>query len=208
MNQQKYDYIVIGAGISGLLVANMLLAKGKRILVLEKNKFSGGFYAQFCNQKYEMDYTTSYFLGVEKNSPMRRFLSSLNLEHTLSFTQVPIADHYIFPDFEFSLKSDYAGLKKDLSAMFPHEHNGIDVFFDILKKVSTSLKLNKFDSLFRDTSIRKYMDKSYQFFMNDLFEDEKLKAILSARVFGSKVSMMTMVSYLGKIIFEGDLSRL
>jgi phytoene dehydrogenase-like protein len=38
----KYDAIVIGAGISGLLSALVLSKEGKKVLVLEKNDFLGG----------------------------------------------------------------------------------------------------------------------------------------------------------------------
>ena len=39
---KKYDYIIIGAGISGLLSTLMLSKKGKKCLLIEKNNYMGG----------------------------------------------------------------------------------------------------------------------------------------------------------------------
>ena len=37
MNNTKYDWIVVGAGISGIAVAEILCREGKSVLMLEKN---------------------------------------------------------------------------------------------------------------------------------------------------------------------------
>ena len=37
MNNTKYDWIVVGAGISGIAVAEILCREGKSVLILEKN---------------------------------------------------------------------------------------------------------------------------------------------------------------------------
>ena len=204
MENKKYDCIVIGAGISGLLTANLLAHKGKKVLVLEKNNYAGGYFARFKPADYEMDYAVSYFLGVEDNSTLSRFLKDIQLPDSLEFVKVPVADHYIFPDLEFELKSDYDSLKGDLCALFPHEAKGVGTFFDVLKYVYYSfLKLKSSKAMSEDVLMRPYLMKSYAVYLDDLFTDKRLKAILSARVFGSNVSMITMVSYLGKLIFEG-----
>ena len=39
---KKYDYIIIGAGISGLLSTLMLSKRGKKCLLIEKNSYLGG----------------------------------------------------------------------------------------------------------------------------------------------------------------------
>jgi len=49
-NEEDYDVVVIGAGISGLLSALALSKEGKRVLVLEKEGYLGGV----C-RSYEVD---------------------------------------------------------------------------------------------------------------------------------------------------------
>jgi prolycopene isomerase len=199
MEKSDYEYIVIGAGIGGLLISNMLAIKNKKVLLLEKNPFAGGYYAQFCNGKYEMDYAVSYFLDFNQKGLLADFFKELKIDNKVDFIKLPIADRYIFPDFEYELKSDYLMLKSDLCSLFPDEKEGIEKFFHLMKKIYTS-----FSSIGRmDPIIIKYLYVDYFSFLNDITKDERLKAILAARAFGADVSMITMLSYLGKLIFGG-----
>ncbi|MCK5475388.1 MAG: NAD(P)-binding protein, partial [Candidatus Pacebacteria bacterium] len=42
MEKKKYDAIVIGGGISGILITLALCKEGKSVLVIEKNNVLGG----------------------------------------------------------------------------------------------------------------------------------------------------------------------
>lgn len=199
ISKSKYDSIVIGAGIGGLLVSNMLALKGKKVLILEKNNFSGGYYGTFQNGEYNMDIAVSYFLGFNQKGLLTNFFKELNLYEKVNFKKIPIADRYIFPDFEYEFKSDYLMLISDLCSIFPNEKRGIETYFDLMKKIYMS-----FSNIGRiDPIIIKYLKVDYFTFLNDTIKDKRLKAILSARVFGSGVSLITMLSYLGNIIFGG-----
>ena len=39
---KSFDYVIVGAGLSGCVVANRLASKGKKILILEKRNHIGG----------------------------------------------------------------------------------------------------------------------------------------------------------------------
>ena len=47
MSQEKYDVIVVGAGIAGLFCANFLARFGKKTLLLEHNHQPGGLMGGF-----------------------------------------------------------------------------------------------------------------------------------------------------------------
>lgn len=52
---QKYDAIVVGAGITGLLTALVLGKHGSKVLVLEKNPFPGGNCNSYMVDGYQVD---------------------------------------------------------------------------------------------------------------------------------------------------------
>jgi phytoene dehydrogenase-like protein len=123
--------------------------------------------------------------------PLRKFFKDLGLE--LEFSPIEQVDLYLFPDFSFQLTSNFQNLKESLCKMFPNEMENIELYFNIIR--------NLFKKINSDLS--EYLDKDYFFFLDSIFKDEKLKAVLSARTFCSTINTVTMLVYLRKIIFGG-----
>jgi len=203
MNTQ-YDCIIVGAGIAGLLAGNMLIDSNKKVLILENNSFPGGYFSKIEVEGNLMDSSVSYYLGMEERSPLMKFLNGLNLCPKLQFKKVEFADLYIFPDSEFILECDAEAFRKRLKTEFPSETLSIDAFFESMRHVYyTFTKLGSIKTLGENELVRKHIGSTYAQFLDELFDDKILKGILSARVFGSRASMLTMLAYLGKIVYEG-----
>ena len=74
MNDQKYDWIVVGGGIGGVSIAEILCREGKSVLLIEKNNqiasetskvfhewlHTGALYSLVPDKLY----TTRYLLGA------------------------------------------------------------------------------------------------------------------------------------------------
>ena len=61
--KEKYDVIVIGSGIGGLVTASQLASKGARVLVLEKYIIPGGSGGSFKRNGYTFDVGASMIFG-------------------------------------------------------------------------------------------------------------------------------------------------
>ena len=74
-NSEKYDLIIIGAGISGLSTGLMWQknTEGKKTLIIEKNPYTGGYCTSFIRKEYVFETTQLFpdiidmieYLGVE-----------------------------------------------------------------------------------------------------------------------------------------------
>ncbi|MBW6461924.1 MAG: NAD(P)/FAD-dependent oxidoreductase [DPANN group archaeon] len=73
----KYDAVVVGAGISGLLSALCLSKEGKRVLVLEKSTFVGGNARSYDVDGYTVD-TGPHAITCIPNGPLARLLLKYN----------------------------------------------------------------------------------------------------------------------------------
>ena len=62
-NTRKFDAIVIGSGIGGLVTASQLSAKGAKVLVLEKYIIPGGSGGSFKRRGYTFDVGASMIFG-------------------------------------------------------------------------------------------------------------------------------------------------
>ena len=61
------DFIIIGAGIGGLMTAASLCRDGKKVLILEQLPFIGGRYTEFSHQGYEITSGAWTSMGIKSH---------------------------------------------------------------------------------------------------------------------------------------------
>lgn len=71
---EKHDFIVIGAGMGGLSVANFLAKHGKRVLVLEKHGTPGGLVTSFAREGVHFDLGIHGLYELKENQTIPQFL--------------------------------------------------------------------------------------------------------------------------------------
>jgi phytoene dehydrogenase-like protein len=65
IEQDHYDAIVIGAGMSGLVAGTVLAKQGRRVLMLEKQPIPGGVTTNFRRKDYRFEVSTHMMIGCE-----------------------------------------------------------------------------------------------------------------------------------------------
>lgn len=69
MNSNKYDVIIVGAGLAGLSCAYELSSKGKRVLVIESHSYAGGRTSSFCDNGMEVESGLHRYIGYYSALP-------------------------------------------------------------------------------------------------------------------------------------------
>jgi phytoene dehydrogenase-like protein len=82
----KYDVIVVGAGISGLLTALTLSKHGNKVLVLEKSNFIGGNCNSYVVDGFQVD-TGAHAITHLEVGPLRRLMDNY-------FDYMPVFEDY------------------------------------------------------------------------------------------------------------------
>jgi phytoene dehydrogenase-like protein len=83
---KKYDVIVVGAGVSGLLAALTLSKHGKKVLVLEKNQYLGGNCNSYVVDGYQVD-TGAHAITHLIEGPLKRLMDNY-------FDYLPVFEDY------------------------------------------------------------------------------------------------------------------
>jgi phytoene dehydrogenase-like protein len=83
---EKYDVIVVGAGISGLLTALTLSKHGNKVLVLEKSNFIGGNCNSYVVDGFQVD-TGAHAITHLEVGPLRRLMDNY-------FDYMPVFEDY------------------------------------------------------------------------------------------------------------------
>lgn len=208
-NLEKYDVIVIGAGLGGL-VCGAYLAKNKlKTLVVEQYSVPGGYCTSFKRKGFTFDAAVHFLEGLEEGGEFYQILKDLGIEKEIEFTRMDPLYRIFYPDESISIPADLDEYIALLSKKFPEEKGGISKLFDTIKKLAediqqlpTSLKIHdivlfplKFPLIF------KYYKKTFAEMMADFIKDAKLKSIISAGwpcagLPPSKVSALYMCSFL------------
>jgi all-trans-retinol 13,14-reductase len=136
-----YDVIVIGSGISGLACAALLTRLGRKVCVLEQHYTAGGFTHSYEREGYEWDVGVHYIGEVHKpHAPLRRMFDVISDGRIQWAPMDRVYDRIIVGDRHYDFVAGRENLQADLKRWFPGQAEAIDAYFDLVMKVSRSMK--------------------------------------------------------------------
>lgn len=160
----KYEVVIIGAGIGGLVCGCYLAKRGMKVLIVEKNSNPGGYCTSFKRRGFTFDSTVRGLVGCGKGGILDKILTDLDIKQRINIRRSLIFDKIVTPDFEIAIKNDYRETKHDLAKIFPKEKEAINKFFE-------ALTTNNFLQLY---SMLK--GKNFKELIDSFFKDAKLKS--------------------------------
>src|SRR2546425_5832862 len=92
-----YDAVIIGAGIGGLICANLLAREGLRVLLTEQHYMVGGYCSTFRRKGYTFDAATHFYPLLGNPATITGKLL-LDLGITNGWVRMDPVDHFHFPD--------------------------------------------------------------------------------------------------------------
>jgi all-trans-retinol 13,14-reductase len=135
----KYDIVIIGSGLGGLMCGAILSKNGYKVCILEKNPQIGG-----CLQSYKADgviFDTGvhYIGGLEEGQNLHKIFSYVGLMDKLKFERLDMEgfDRFYFKDDprEFCFAQTYERFIDTLAKQFPHEREGIVNYCNKIKNI-------------------------------------------------------------------------
>lgn len=179
----KYDVIIIGAGMSGLAAGIRLAMFDKKVLILEKHSISGGlnsYYSRRIKQTNEilqldvgLHALTNFAKKGEKGKPLTKLLKQLRIPY--SDLQLKEQSYSVihFESAQLRFSNDFELLKTEIFRVFPKE---IDSFIRFASFVSS---YNEVDLNAGHISARAILD---QYFQESLLKEMIMAPLL---VYGS-----------------------
>jgi phytoene desaturase len=175
----SYDAVVIGAGIGGLICANLLAREGLQVLLTEQHYMVGGYCSTFRRKGYTFDAATHFYPLLGNPATITGKLL-LELGITNEWIKMDPVDHFHFPDgSSFAVPADFDTYLAKLKAEFPEEAQALDRFFVVVREVYMAGLL----AYFRWRQTDRLAQQRYMTVRDALdrhFRDEKLKLLLAA----------------------------
>ncbi|MFH2006002.1 MAG: NAD(P)/FAD-dependent oxidoreductase [bacterium] len=125
---QRYDVIVIGAGLGGLSAAATLARAGLGVRLLERHTQPGGYATSFYRAPYEFEVSLHELsgIGTEGNrGPLWNKLEELGVTDRVDFVPIPVLYRSVAEGLDFELPADKEGALDALLTAFPKERRGV-----------------------------------------------------------------------------------
>ncbi|KAK8531874.1 hypothetical protein V6N13_131231 [Hibiscus sabdariffa] len=145
----KYDAIVIGSGIGGLVAATQLAVKGAKVLVLEKYVIPGGSSGYYQRDGYTFDVGSSVMFGFSDKGNLNLITQALAaVGREMEVIPDPTTVHFHLPNnLSVQVHKEYSEFINELTSKFPHEKEGILKFYGECWKIFNSLNSLQLKSL-------------------------------------------------------------
>jgi prolycopene isomerase len=127
---EKYDMIVIGAGLGGLSAAARLSRLGKRVLVLEHHSVPGGYAHEFRRGKFRFDVALHALDGMAPGGWGYDALKQTGILNRLCLHRLDPFYTYRTPERGITVHADFMQYESELINHFPHAASGIRALFD------------------------------------------------------------------------------
>ncbi|UQA92040.1 phytoene desaturase family protein [Streptomyces halobius] len=138
----RFDAIVVGSGVGGMVSAAYLAAAGKRTLVLESYDVIGGCTHVFRRAgKWEFDVGVHYLGDCGPDGQIPTILRGVGLDKKVEFLPLDSSgfDTIVFPDLTLKIPVGWDNYVRNLCAAFPAEQRQIRKVVGILRRIGGSI---------------------------------------------------------------------
>lgn len=141
---EKYDVIIIGAGMSGMAAAIRLAMYDKKVLLLEKHVITGGLNSYYKRAKRDFDVglhaLTNYMEKGERRKPLSKLLKQLRIPYDDLKLSPQKDSKIIFPENTLTFTNDLNDLVSEIATYFPDQVDGFNKLVNYINDFSeTSL---------------------------------------------------------------------
>lgn len=132
----KYDYAVIGAGVSGMSAAIILSQKGYRTALIEKSDTTGTTIRGFTRHGVFFDTGFHYTGALGKGEPLDRLFRYIGISGKI--VRIPFDRNCVDlfrclePSFEFSCPCGLENIRSRLNDAFPRESEAVTAYLQLI----------------------------------------------------------------------------
>ncbi len=131
---EKFDTIIIGAGLSGLFCGSYLTKKGQKVCIIEKNREIGGAIQPFTRKNEWFDTGMHYFGAVNDGQIQNKLFKIFGINNDFEIKNI---DNFKFwhNGKEYNNPVGYDKYKAQLLLYFPKEKKAIEIYISKLKEI-------------------------------------------------------------------------
>ncbi len=166
---KKYDVVIIGSGLGGMVCGTILSKEGKRVCIIEKNEQIGGSLQTFMREGVTFNTGVHYIGGLAPGNSLYKIFNYLGIMQRLETLRMDEEgfDVVLFKDDaqEYSYGMGNENFKRIMCLKFPVEETAIETYCTDMKRICNSVPLYNLkagephDMFSFTTGIKQYLEQ-------------------------------------------------
>jgi all-trans-retinol 13,14-reductase len=180
--RKKYDIIIIGSGLGGLVCGYILAKNGYKIAIFEKNHQIGGCLQSFRRSGVDFCTGMHYIGSFEKGQIMHKFFKYLNLLDDVKVSRIDY-DVISIGGEEYKYAFGERNFIETLSEKFPQNRTEIETYVQKIKEFAESSPLYNLQNINSENFIGSdFFTTSIYDFISSITKNARLQAVLMANI--------------------------
>jgi all-trans-retinol 13,14-reductase len=137
----KFDVVIIGSGLGGLLCGNIMSREGYNVCIIEKNNKLGGSLQTFGRKATIFNTGLNYTESLDEGQILNQYFRYFGLHNKLKLRRLDENgfDVISFPGCTFKLAMGHENFKETLLSSFSKEGPGLKRYLKRIKSICSSI---------------------------------------------------------------------
>lgn len=175
----KFDVVIAGAGIGGIVCGALLVKKGVSVAIFERQDKPGGCCTSFSAEGYTFDSCIDSIGCLKKGEPLRNALEELRVLNEIDLIELNPIRRNLFPGLIVDISSDLEQYQSELKRIFPKEAEGISKAFIVMNDIYTRSN----ETIISESAgfdLQFWVGRTFEDLLGNYINDPRLKAVLSS----------------------------
>jgi phytoene dehydrogenase-like protein len=168
----RWDVIIVGAGVGGLTAASVLVKAGLRVLILERNPHPGGTAYVYHRKGF------TFPMGPLGFSTPRLIRKTLKMLDGDDLKLLPVQYRIKAFELEIPVSLTFSRLIEELTKLFPEEDKSVKQFFKDMQEIVSAMQLP--DNHLNRLLLEKTSKKSALEYLSGMVKDGRLRRVLGS----------------------------
>jgi len=179
----KFDVIIIGAGLGGLICGYILTKEGYKVCIVEKHHAVGGCLQTFKRNNVVFDAGMHYVGGLAKDENLYKILKYLGVFDKLEIKKLDEAcfDLIYFQGKEYAHAMGYERFADTLITSFPNEREAIQSYVKKMREIAQASPVYNIQEVTNNSIIKpEYISTGIYPYIQSITKNTILQNILTA----------------------------
>lgn len=185
---ERYDAIIVGAGVGGLTAAALLARSGKRVLLLDQHYVAGGNATLFRRKDWEFDVGLHYLGDCHPGGTLPSILDACGVTGVRFRPMDTDLEKLSFPGFDFAIPASRDEFARRLLERYPAEAKGIRRYIRFLEQCERVVEADQRGSLpervwsiARSPMVMRYAGSPLGELLDSCTQNAELRSVLTAQ---------------------------